>query len=129
MNIKVASKLTGVSEYMLRHYEKKGLVVPNRNIENNYRDYSQEDINTIVMIKQYSELGISLKAINTLLKQEDTTSFTKELDEAIIQHKNAVEWSQARLANAKDFKDFFNMIEQKKEFIIKIILFLITTQE
>ena len=31
MNIKVASKLTGVSEHMLRHYEKKGLVIPSRN--------------------------------------------------------------------------------------------------
>lgn len=91
MNIKVASKLTGVSEHMLRHYEKKGLVTPNRNKENNYRDYTQENINTIVMIKQYSELGISLKSIYNFIHEEDTASFTKELDDAIIAHKNAVE--------------------------------------
>ena len=119
MNIKVASKLTGVSEHMLRHYEKKGLVTPNRNKENNYRDYTQENINTIVMIKQYSELGISLKSIYNFIHEEDTASFTKELDDAIIAHKNAVEWSQARLYNSKDFRDIFTMIEQKKEFMLK----------
>ena len=61
MNIKNASILTGVSDQMIRYYEKLGLINPKRNKNNNYRDYQQADINNIVMIKQYSELGLSLK--------------------------------------------------------------------
>ena len=52
MNIKNASILTGVSDQMIRYYEKLGLINPKRNKNNNYRDYQQADINNIVMIKQ-----------------------------------------------------------------------------
>ena len=38
MNIKDAKALTGISEQMIRFYEKKNIIHPQRNEENNYRD-------------------------------------------------------------------------------------------
>ena len=49
MNINQVEKMTGVSKRNIRFYEKQGLLSPNRE-ENNYRDYSEQDVNTLKKI-------------------------------------------------------------------------------
>lgn len=39
MNIKEVEKVTGISSQNIRFYEKSGLVHPDRNEENGYREY------------------------------------------------------------------------------------------
>ena len=66
MNLAKVAKLTQVSPRMLRYYEDVGLVHPKRN-SNNYRDYSQKDIEDIYKIKILNDAGMNLKDIQILL--------------------------------------------------------------
>ena len=44
MNIKQAELITGISKRNIRFYEQAKLICPKRNVENDYREYSEEDI-------------------------------------------------------------------------------------
>lgn len=110
MNIKKASLLTGVSEQMLRHYENLGIITPKRNPDNHYRKYSESDINTIVMIKQYNEMGVSLKTLSAIIKSGDSELAVKEINQAVQRLKLDAEWSMARLSNAIHFQKLIQMM-------------------
>jgi hypothetical protein len=45
MNIGSASKASGVSQRMIRHYEEIGLKPPAARRDSGYRDYSEADVN------------------------------------------------------------------------------------
>ena len=51
MNAKQAEQCTGISRRNLRFYEQQGLIHPARNPANDYRDYSQQDIDTLKFIR------------------------------------------------------------------------------
>lgn len=120
MNIKKASLLTGVSDQMLRYYEKLGIIKPQRNSINNYREYSESDINTIVMVKQYNELGLSLKTLSALIKEENPQLALKEIDQAVNKLKMEAEWAMARLDNAMHFEKLIKMMNDNQKSSIGI---------
>lgn len=60
MNIKEMENLTGLKKANIRFYEEKGLLEPQRNEANNYREYSEEDAETLNKIKLLRTLGISI---------------------------------------------------------------------
>ena len=62
MTIQEASERTSISKDMIRHYEKVGLIRPERK-NNGYRDYSEDDLNTLVLIRMLSNSRIPLKTI------------------------------------------------------------------
>lgn len=66
MNLAKVAELTQVSSRMLRYYEDLGLVQPKRT-ENNYRIYSQKNIEDIQKIKILNDAGMNLKDIHALL--------------------------------------------------------------
>ena len=51
MNIKLASERSGVSSRNIRYYEQAGLLHPDRDPENDYRIYTEEDIRTLKLIR------------------------------------------------------------------------------
>ena len=112
MNIGEASKLTGISRDMLRHYEKLGILSPGRNPENHYRDYSTVDISNAVMIKQYSSQGISLKSLARLSRKGDVRELLEEMDQTILQLDTDLEWTRAKLENVRDYRHLFSLIRE-----------------
>ncbi len=70
MNINELERLTGITRQNIRFYEKKGLLHPMRNSENNYREYSQEDLITLKKIKLLRRLDVSLEDIHKILSTE-----------------------------------------------------------
>lgn len=56
MNINELERLTGITRQNIRFYEKKGLLYPKRNPENNYREYTEEDVTTLKTIKLLRKL-------------------------------------------------------------------------
>ena len=66
MNIGAASDASGVSQRMIRHYEKIGLVpAPPR--RGNYRDYADADVHRLQFIANARDLGFPIEEIRTLL--------------------------------------------------------------
>ena len=68
--IKKVSEISGVSVRALHHYDKIGLLSPQKQ-KNGYRYYSEEDMSFLQIILFYKYLGFTLKKIKELLKQED----------------------------------------------------------
>ncbi|PIB92326.1 Cu(I)-responsive transcriptional regulator [Caulobacter sp. FWC2] len=67
MNIGQASAATGVSQRMIRHYEKIGLVPPPPRRESGYREYDQPDVNRLRFIANARDLGFPIEEIRELL--------------------------------------------------------------
>ena len=67
MKIGEASAATGVSERMIRHYEKIGLVPAAARRESGYRDYSAADVARLRFIANARDLGFAIEEIATLL--------------------------------------------------------------
>ena len=68
MNIKAAEELSGVSRQNIRFYEREGLLNPDRNPENDYREYQQEHIETLKMIRGMRMLDMPLDQIKLVLE-------------------------------------------------------------
>ena len=47
LNIKEVEKLTNITKQNIRYYERQGLIFPKRNPENDYREYSEQDLSLI----------------------------------------------------------------------------------
>ena len=70
MNTKQAQQLSGVSADNIRFYEKQGLLSPLRNPDNDYRDYSPEDIRTLKRIRALRMLDMPLPQIKAVLTNQ-----------------------------------------------------------
>ena len=67
MNIKQASKQSGVSAPNIRFYEKEGLLDPARLPGNDYRDYTEQDIRALRFIRMLRMLDVPLPVIRSVL--------------------------------------------------------------
>lgn len=67
MNIGQASKEAGVSQRMIRHYEKIGLIPSPPRRDSGYRDYSADDVARLHFIANARDLGFSIDEISELL--------------------------------------------------------------
>ena len=61
------AEIAGVSIKTLRVYEKKGLLLPARNAENNYRFYTEDAVRQLEKIQLMKYLGLSLEQIKEFL--------------------------------------------------------------
>lgn len=68
MQIGEASKLTGVSAKMIRHYESIGLIPNADRRDSNYRDYGHHDVHRLGFIRRARDLGFSIDEIRDLLR-------------------------------------------------------------
>ena len=66
-NIGGASKQSGVSVKMIRHYEAIGLLPKTARTASNYRLYSADELHTLCFIKRARALGFSIEDIRELL--------------------------------------------------------------
>lgn len=66
MNIGAASDASGVSQRMIRHYEKIDLVPAPRR-RGTYRDYSDADVHRLRFIANARDLGFPVEEIRSLL--------------------------------------------------------------
>lgn len=67
MNIGKASKASGVSQRMIRHYESIGLIPLPARRDSGYRDYSDADVHRLRFIANARDLGFPIEEIRALL--------------------------------------------------------------
>ena len=82
MTVQEASERTSISKDMIRHYEKIGLIRPKRK-DNGYRDYSEDDLNTLVLIRMLSNSRIPLKTIKEAFLKGTADTLISGLDKEV----------------------------------------------
>ncbi|WP_238948611.1 MerR family transcriptional regulator [Clostridium sp. YIM B02569] len=110
MKINEVSKKTGLSISTIRFYEKEGLI-PEKYVSrgaNNYRSYSVDIIEYLLMIKTVHSVGFSLREIKEIQKGNDN----------IISIDTKIELLQEKIKEVEEQKENLN----KTEIILKKML-------
>jgi len=92
MNIQEAAALTHLSKRTLHHYDEIGLLRPKRKGDNDYRDYTDEDLQRLQEILLYREMGFALADIGVLLNSE-----SKDKNDMMQKHKAVLLAKKARI--------------------------------
>ena len=67
MNIGKAAKLSGLTVKTVRYYADIGIIVPQRNHETGYRDFSNEDVAKLQFIRKARKFDFSIEECRELL--------------------------------------------------------------
>ena len=97
MNIKMAEERSGVSRQNIRYYEREGLLRPQRNPENDYREYGEEHIRTLKQIRAMRMLDMPLDWIRFVLEGKLSPA------EAAAKQRDKLKEQQQELAAAIRF--------------------------
>ncbi len=102
MTIKDMERQTGLTSKSIRYYESKGLITVDRQEDNNYREYTQENLQQLKRIKLYRYLDFSIEEIKELQNPKNDI-------ESIFINKQ------------KTFSDITEEAESKSEMLEKLI--------
>lgn len=76
MRIGAAAKQVGISIDAIRYYEREGLIIPAAILESGYREFNDQNIETLRFIQRAKTLGFSLREIRNLLKLKNSPDTT-----------------------------------------------------
>lgn len=125
MKISEAAERAGLNISSVRFYERKGLLTPQRERENRYRDYTEEDVQRIKQILLYRKMGISVDVIELLLNGRVRLSDIlekqkKELESQMQELKGAAELCNlvildGQIPEGKKLEGYLNYVHQEEE--------------
>ena len=95
MKINEVEAIVGISKKSIRFYEEEGLLCPQRNSENGYRNYSDADMDTLLKIKALRKLGLPLDEIRSLQQGRLT------VPDALRRHRITLERDAENLRQAQ----------------------------
>lgn len=78
MKISEVMELTGLTKKAINYYEEEGLIIPEINPENNYREYYQDVIDILVQISVLRQINVSIKDIKNILSKPEMLKNTLE---------------------------------------------------
>lgn len=110
LDIKEVEGLLSVSRANIRFYEKEGLIAPRRK-SNNYRDFSDNDINELRKIVTLRKLGFSIQEIAMMQRGElalgsAAADNIARLEKEISELRDAVEMTQMIADDGAAYEDF-----------------------
>ena len=73
------SDILGLSPEMIRYYERQNVIQPQRNIDNNYRYYTSQDLFVLMEILQFKDLDINIRDFIRMKSSDYTESFSGHL--------------------------------------------------
>lgn len=109
MNIKQAEELSGVSRQNIRFYEREGLISPDRNPENDYREYNEEHIHILKHIRMMRMLDMPLDRIRLILQEK--LSVSEAAQEQELQLKQDQEKLNAAIRYCAELKSVSTLEE------------------
>ncbi len=89
MKINQVEELVGITKKNIRFYEEQGLLNPDRNPENGYRDYSLKDVDRLLKIKLLRKIDVPIEEI-------------KRLESGNLSFKECMEAQARRLSAQRD---------------------------
>lgn len=82
--------LSDVSVDQLRNYDKLGLLSPDVRGDNNYRYYSEKQLEDILIIKELKNIGVPLKTIKDVIGKGDLETIRQTLEETMLIKREAI---------------------------------------
>ena len=103
MNIGAVAKRSGVTAKTIRYYESIGLIPTADRTDNGYRDYGNNDIETLRFIKRARSLGFSVGDVGSLLSLwNDKTRASGDVKAVALKHVEEVEGRIRELESIRD---------------------------
>ncbi len=103
MKIQELAETTGLTAYTIRFYEKEGLLDSRhvRREENNYRNYSDEAIERLRLVKKFQGIGCSLAELKEILRDHDAQTRT---------NLQVIEWIRQKIREIERKKDEYDLM-------------------
>lgn len=125
MKISEAAKLTGLNVSSIRFYERKGLLLPQRENGSKYRDYTEADVQRMKQILLYRKMGIAVETIELILKgksdlREVLTEQKRSLENQITDLKGAAElcglvMQESEIPENEKLEEYLNYVYQEEK--------------
>ncbi len=68
MRINEVMKETGLTKKAIYYYENEGLIKPQKDPDNNYRNYTEEEVRKLIVVNILRRLDVPIKAIGDIVK-------------------------------------------------------------
>ncbi len=118
LHIREAMQATGLTKKAVYYYENEGLIHPEKDRWNNYRNYSPDDVMDLILIGVLRRLGFSLSSVRKVLKNPS------EMKSELLRQKSAIAGQMANLSEIDAVIDRFlketEGKEMKKEELAKL---------
>ncbi len=102
------AKITNLSKKMLMYCEEKGIVIPSmRGQNNNYRYYTEKQLEELLLIKELRRAGFSFENLSHIMKNRDLAHLRKEMV-AKMKQQNAM------------FLDAINKLSAYNEILLRV---------
>jgi len=114
VNIATLAQKTGFTTSAIRYYEAQGVFSPRylRRLSNNYRDYADEAVTALLLMKQLQSAGFSLHEIVKLAREvEQSTDLATQVVARLRTKRQEVE---AKIADLIQVKEFIDQIIERK---------------
>jgi MerR family transcriptional regulator, copper efflux regulator len=103
LKIQELAQKTGLTVYTIRFYEKQGLLDSRQVVRenNHYRNYSDEAIERLKLVKKFQGVGCSLDEIKEILQAKD---------ENTVSNQQVIEWIRHKINEIEQKKDEYDQI-------------------
>ena len=95
MKTKEVEELLSISKHSLMYYEKEGFIKPQR-LNNNYRDYSLEDIETLRFVLLLRSMDLSIDTIKLIIQGQ------LNIRDALIEKEDYLKKQHLELQNIQE---------------------------
>lgn len=115
MTIKDVEKLTGLTAKSIRYYEQKGLFTVERNEENDYRNYTEVEVNRLKKIKLLRYLDFTVEDIKQVLeteKKDVQRILRQKAEDFSLQRDRCKDKQEWCLSLAKDYEQSDEMLDK-----------------
>ena len=116
MNIKQAEALSGVSRQNIRFYEREELITPDRNPENDYREYNEQHIHLLKQIRAMRMLDMPLEQIKAVLTGKVRFGEAVQIQETLLRRQ--MEELSAAIRFCGELKSLNNVSEMNVDEIL-----------
>jgi MerR family transcriptional regulator, copper efflux regulator len=103
LKIHELAQKTGLSVHTIRFYEKQGLLDSRQVVrENNqYRNYSDEAIERLKLVKKFQGVGCSLDEVKEILQAKDDRT---------VSNQQVIEWIRHKITEIEQKRDEYDQI-------------------
>jgi len=99
------AKILGISPDLLRDYEKKGVVKPVKDKNNDYRYYEPWDINFLIDCLWYKNFGFGIDQVARIVSRSSYDSILADMEEKEQEIEASLRWQELLLRRTREYLD------------------------